>query len=502
MRTPSVRDLPVPLARAACRVAERLASAGFRAWIVGGAVRDLALGRTPTEVDMASPATPERVVELFPRTVPVGVSFGTVLVQVDESDVEHTTFRTEGVYRDARHPEEVAFGQSVEQDAARRDFTCNAMFLDPRTDEVRDPTGGLEDLRAGRLACVGDPAVRFAEDALRLLRLARFAGALGLAVDARHLEAARAAGERLERVAVERVLKELEQMCRRGGAPRACGLLAETDLLARVLPSRAFEHGLDARLAALAVLEGGAASPPGARAAARDPGAAPAGPGSQRTDLAELLAVLLGEAPLDAAERATAGESATTSGNTGAGPGGAGSTSAGAVARGNAASDTATAEDEVAVGDVERLRPSRELVRRFRKVEVGAREACALGSLGGELPGPGAARSRVLRLLRAEEAPSALRVARARLAAAHAATSGVEGLEALRAGLGPEVLRPAPWLRADDLAAAGVPRGPRWGELLREAEEQQLRGRLSARDEALAWLAERAQDGGNARRSE
>lgn len=187
-----MQELSPDLARAARAIAERVASAGARAWIVGGAPRDLALGLAPHEIDMASSLEPDAIQALFPRTTPLGRAFGTVIVHLGSADVEHTTFRTESGYADARRPDEVRFGASVEEDARRRDFTCNAIYLDPRNDEVRDPEHGLDDLEGKRLACVGDARERFREDALRPLRMARFAGGLGMEPTPETADAARA----------------------------------------------------------------------------------------------------------------------------------------------------------------------------------------------------------------------------------------------------------------------------------------------------------------------
>src|SRR5262249_31126723 len=149
---------------------------------------------------------------LFATTHAVGRAFGTVVVRSGELDLQVTTFRSETGYDDARRPSEVRFGTSLEEDAARRDFTCNALYLDPLTDELRDPTGGLADLAAGRLRCVGEPAARFAEDGLRLLRLARFAAQLGLTVEVGTAAGAAASLEALRGVSPERELNELTRM--------------------------------------------------------------------------------------------------------------------------------------------------------------------------------------------------------------------------------------------------------------------------------------------------
>ena len=206
-----MQDLSPALAQAVRSIAARLGRGGHRTWIVGGAVRDLALGRETHDVDLASAATPEVVEAAFERTVPLGRNFGTVLVHVDGEDVEHTTFRSEDGYSDARRPDAVTFGSSPEEDATRRDFTCNALYLDPLDGTVLDPTGGLADLEAGRLACVGDPAQRFAEDGLRIVRMARFAGQLGLEPTEATRAGALASLDALRGVSPERVRAELER---------------------------------------------------------------------------------------------------------------------------------------------------------------------------------------------------------------------------------------------------------------------------------------------------
>jgi len=234
MRRPSIDALPAPLARAARAVATELARAGHRAWLVGGAVRDLALGIEPHDADLASAATPDELARLFPRTHAVGRAFGTVVVHCEELTVEVTTFRAESGYDDARRPTRVSFSSTLEEDAARRDFTCNALYLDPLEDELRDPTGGLEDLRAGRLRCVGDPRERFAEDGLRLLRLARLAAQYGLALEPATVEGARDARAALRGVSAERVLAELKRMAEGAAPGRAAALLVSLGILERL----------------------------------------------------------------------------------------------------------------------------------------------------------------------------------------------------------------------------------------------------------------------------
>ena len=228
--------MPEELLRCAVCVAEALRDEGSPAWLVGGAVRDLALGREPHDVDLATAAVPHVVERAFARTTSVGRAFGTILVHVDSHPVQVTTFRRERGYSDARRPDEVSFATTVEEDAQRRDFTCNAMYLDPLGDVFRDPTGGFDDLAHGRLRCVGDPAARFAEDGLRLMRLARFAAGLDLVVEEHTRTAAAENRERIAGVSPERLLGELTRIAA-GPAPHvALALLEEIGLLEHLFP--------------------------------------------------------------------------------------------------------------------------------------------------------------------------------------------------------------------------------------------------------------------------
>lgn len=194
-------------------IARTLEEAGFSTWAVGGAVRDALAGRPPGDWDLTTAARPKQVRRLFRRTVPVGIEHGTVGVLARSGRMyEVTTFRRD-VETDGRHAV-VRFSDTVEEDLARRDFTINAVAWHPLTGEVRDPHGGVGDLRAGVLRTVGDPAERFREDRLRVLRALRFAGRFGLEVDGETWEAAREAAPELPRLSAERVREELMKVLR------------------------------------------------------------------------------------------------------------------------------------------------------------------------------------------------------------------------------------------------------------------------------------------------
>ena len=226
-------------------VVARLQEAGFRSLWAGGCVRDLILGLEPNDFDVATSATPERVMGLFRRTVPVGVSFGVVRVlgPGDVGEVEVATFRSDGEYLDGRRPQTVHFGDARD-DAGRRDFTINGMFLDPSTGEILDYVGGRADLNAGILRAIGEPEARFAEDKLRLLRAVRFAARFGMTIEANTLASLRSMAEQIRVVSAERIAQELRRMLVHPSRSRAMGLAMDVGLIAAILPPLVRTKGL------------------------------------------------------------------------------------------------------------------------------------------------------------------------------------------------------------------------------------------------------------------
>ena len=221
--------------RLAADIVRRLRAAGHEAYLAGGCVRDRLLGRAPLDWDVATSARPEAVRALFPRTVPVGVQFGVILVVEDGARFEVATFRSDDAYLDGRRPSAVHFG-SARDDAGRRDFTINALFEDPLTGEVHDFVGGVADLRAGVIRAIGDANARIAEDRLRMLRAVRFAARLGFRIDSATHTAIVTAAPTLGDIAAERIGDEIVKILTEGGARRGFELLAETGLLPVVLP--------------------------------------------------------------------------------------------------------------------------------------------------------------------------------------------------------------------------------------------------------------------------
>ncbi len=222
-----------PDAAPALTVAAHLASQGHVAYLAGGCVRDLLLGSEPHDFDVATNALPARVQSLFTSTREVGAQFGVVLVRSGGRWIEVATFRSDGTYSDGRRPDSVSFGNAC-QDAARRDFTINGMFLDPRSGQVIDYVGGAADLGRRVVRAIGDPRSRFDEDHLRLIRAVRFAARLGFELDPGTRAAMSASAGKLARVAAERVRDELERILSHASRARGVELLGECGLLAHL----------------------------------------------------------------------------------------------------------------------------------------------------------------------------------------------------------------------------------------------------------------------------
>jgi poly(A) polymerase len=227
------------------RICATLRSSGHQAFLVGGCVRDLVLGREPSDYDISTDARPERVQEIFPHSLAVGAKFGVILVVEEGAQVEVATFRSDIGYSDGRHPDRVVYSDSPQEDVLRRDFTINGLLMDPATCEVLDFVDGRADLRAGIVRAIGDPRVRFAEDKLRMARAVRFAARFGFQIEPETLAAAQGVAAQITQVSPERVREELTKLLTEGAARRGFELLDETGLLAVVLPDVARLKGVE-----------------------------------------------------------------------------------------------------------------------------------------------------------------------------------------------------------------------------------------------------------------
>lgn len=242
------------------QILTRLRGAGFRAYAVGGCVRDTLLGAEPHDWDVATSATVEETSRLFERTVPTGIKYGTVTVLLPGGAAEVTTFRRDGEYLDGRKPESVEFVTELREDLRRRDFTVNAMAMGA-DGEIIDLFGGREDLRRGVIRCVGDPEERFTEDALRMLRAVRFSARLGFEIEEKTLAAIMRLAPNAEKLSAERVHSELSKTLL-SPRPEYAGHMIEYGLLSRFMSAPAKKTGLEPlravpeelRLAVFAVL--------------------------------------------------------------------------------------------------------------------------------------------------------------------------------------------------------------------------------------------------------
>jgi poly(A) polymerase len=244
---------PRQLADEICRTLRR---AGHQAYLVGGCVRDILLSRQPVDYDVTTDATPDLVQQLFPRSLAVGAQFGVIVVVDPETggsvsdaappaQVEVATFRSDVGYSDGRHPDRVVYAKSAEEDVQRRDFTINALLLDPETNEVLDFVGGRADLAAGIIRAIGQPERRFEEDKLRMVRAVRFAARFGYVIEARTFRAIFKLAPKIHQVSAERLRDELTKLLTEGTARRGFELLDETGLLPELLPELARMKGVE-----------------------------------------------------------------------------------------------------------------------------------------------------------------------------------------------------------------------------------------------------------------
>ena len=235
------------------QICHTLRSKGFQAFLVGGCVRDILLGREPADYDVTTDALPSQVEEIFPGSLTVGAKFGVVIVpeeapassDAERLQVEVATFRSDVGYSDGRHPDRVDYTKSPQDDVKRRDFTINALLLDPETNEILDFVGGREDLEAGIIRAIGDPAARFGEDKLRMVRAVRFAARFGYAIELATLKAIQKLAPEIDQISMERLRDELTKILTEGAARRGFELLDQTGLLIYLLPEIAKMKGVE-----------------------------------------------------------------------------------------------------------------------------------------------------------------------------------------------------------------------------------------------------------------
>ena len=239
--------------RIAAEVVRTLQASGHEAYFAGGCVRDQIMGNTPADYDIATSARPEQVIKLFPRSMRVGAAFGVVMVRHDGRTMEVATFRADGVYSDGRRPDTVIY-TTAEHDAQRRDFTCNGLFFDPIHDRLIDYVGGQADIDAKILRAIGDPAHRFREDHLRMMRAVRFAARLQFSIEPTTWAAVAAHAESLSEISRERIGQELRKMLVHPQRVMAVRLLLTSGLLRIIWPDQRLTSRTEQSLPKLSAL--------------------------------------------------------------------------------------------------------------------------------------------------------------------------------------------------------------------------------------------------------
>ena len=422
-------------------IVRKLRAAGHVAYYAGGSVRDLLRGQVPKDIDVATDARPEEVQKMFSRTYAVGAHFGVIVVLEEGFQFEVATFRSDGVYLDGRRPSEVHFA-TAEEDAARRDFTINGMFFDPEANEVIDFVGGRADLEARLIRAIGDPAQRFAEDRLRILRAVRFATVLGFEIEPATWDAVVADAASINEISAERIREELVRIFMSPQRVRGWDLLDASGLMRAILPEIEAMKGCD-----------------------QPPQFHPEGDVFKHTRI--MLELLPEEASLPLVFSVLfhdIGKPTTSSVD-----------ESGRI-RFNG-HDRIGAEMTEAV--MQRLR--------FSRAEIDATvEAVRQHMVFKDVPN-----MRVARLKRFMARPTfadELELHRVDCESSHGMMDNYDFLRRKREEFANEPIIPPPFVRGDDLLALGLKPGPKIGEILEAVETRQLEGALANREEALEWV--------------
>ena len=443
-------------AQEATRIVLALRGHGFDAFLAGGCVRDFLLGREPADYDVATSATPQEVMRLFPQTYAVGAQFGVVLIPIrrdgdggpenkaDKYAIEVATFRSDGAYSDGRHPDQVHFSSDAQTDVQRRDFTINGLLLDPVSQEVLDYVGGREDLERGVIRTIGSPHQRFSEDKLRMLRAVRFSARFGYTVEAQTFAAIRELAPQIHQVSHERVRDEILKMLTEGHARRAFELLDETNLLQEVLPEIKKMQGVE-----------------------QPPQYHPEG------DVWVHTLMLLEGLPANCSKTLALGALLHDVGK---------------PPTFRRAPDRIRFDGHAEVG----TKMAEEICRRFRLSNDETEQVTAL--VANHMRFGDVMRmkeSTLKRFLRLPEFDEHLELHRLDCQGSHRDLALYDFAQEKLRTLPAEQIRPAPLLNGDDLIQAGYQPGPNFKELLTAVEDAQLDGAIHTKEEALALVREK-----------
>ena len=427
--------------RAARKVAEILRDRGHIAYFAGGCVRDMVRGLTPKDYDIATDARPENVQALFPRTYAVGAHFGVIIVLEDGFQFEVATFRSDEAYIDGRHPSAVQFS-SPEEDARRRDFTINGMFLDPASNKVIDLVGGQADIGAKLVRAIGEPGQRLAEDRLRMLRAVRFATALDYQIDERTWDALVASASSINQISGERIRDEVVRIFLSSNRVRGWDLLDASGLMSAILPELQAMKGV-----------------------LQPEQFHPEGDVFVHTRLMLSLLPDIVSVPLVFA-----------------------------VLFHDVAKPVTSRVDEtgrIRFNEHDRIgaEMTEAIMRRLRF--SGAEIEATVEMVRHHMVFKDAPKMRIAKLKRFMARPTfdeELELHRVDCQSSHRMLDNYEFLLRKRDEFANEPIIPPPLVRGDDLIAFGLKPGPKFGEILEAVETRQLEGKLRTRDEALNWV--------------
>ena len=427
--------------KAARKIAERLRDRGHIAYFAGGCVRDMVRGLTPKDYDIATDARPENVQALFPRTYAVGAHFGVIIVLEDGFQFEVATFRSDEAYIDGRHPSAVQFS-SPEEDARRRDFTINGMFLDPASNKVIDLVGGQADIGAKLVRAIGEPGQRLAEDRLRMLRAVRFATALDYQIDERTWDALVASASSINQISGERIRDEVVRIFLSSNRVRGWDLLDASGLMSAILPELQAMKGV-----------------------LQPEQFHPEGDVFVHTRLMLSLLPDIVSVPLVFA-----------------------------VLFHDVAKPVTSRVDEtgrIRFNEHDRIgaEMTEAIMRRLRF--SGAEIEATVEMVRHHMVFKDAPKMRIAKLKRFMARPTfdeELELHRVDCQSSHRMLDNYEFLLRKRDEFANEPIIPPPLVRGDDLIAFGLKPGPKFGEILEAVETRQLEGKLRTRDEALNWV--------------
>ncbi|OFV99329.1 MAG: phosphohydrolase [Acidobacteria bacterium RIFCSPLOWO2_12_FULL_54_10] len=425
-------------------IVRNLRDKGFQAYLVGGCVRDLLRGVPPKDFDVATDATPDQVLKLFPQSLAVGAKFGVVIARENEQQIEIATFRNDGIYTDHRRPDAVSFSRSPQEDVLRRDFTINGLLMDPESGKVLDFVDGKKDIQQQIIRCIGDPEKRFEEDHLRMLRAVRFATVLGYKIHSETADAIKKLAPKIASISAERVRDEILRILVSGFARRGFELLDSCGLLGIILPEITAMKGIE-----------------------QPPQFHPEG------DVWIHTMLMIEGLPCDVAPELALGVLLHDVGK---------------PPTFRVAPDRIRFDNHVSVG----MRLAEQICHRLRMSQTETAQVVALVEYHMHFrDAPSMKASTLKRFLRLPLFAEHLELHRLDCLSSHRKLENYEFVQSKLKEFSVEKLSPPRLITGDDLTQSGYSPGPQYRVILQAVEDAQLEGRLSSREEALQFVREK-----------